>query len=146
VLLLAGEGNAQDVEADDTVKVPQIGCSDAPSSGYGCRRDEPVVRPDVLAGCGELGPDPGVCTGGEKAEGERGERGQGRFDEGLTAGAVLRTCPVYAVQQFRGGDGGDPDLLIRPELYFQAPAYLGHRVFWPPAPYSAFKFDENGGV
>ena len=86
---LAGEGDGHDVKADDTVKVPEIGCSDAPPGGYGGRRDEPVVCPDILAGCGEFGPDAGVRTSGEEAEGQRGKRGQDRLDEGLTAGAVL---------------------------------------------------------
>jgi hypothetical protein len=58
--LSAGEGDGQGVEAGDTVKVPEVGCSDAPSGSYGRRRDEPVVRPDVLAGGGESGPDAGV--------------------------------------------------------------------------------------
>ena len=83
---LAGEGDGQDVKAGDTVKAPEIGCSNAPSGSYGSRRDEPVMRPDVLSGRGEPGPDAGVRTSGEKAEGQRGERVQDRLDEGLTAG------------------------------------------------------------
>jgi hypothetical protein len=95
---LAGQGDGQDVEAGDTVKVPEIGCSDAPSGRYGGRRDEPVVRPDVLAGRGESGPDAGVRTSGEEVEGERGKRGQDRLDEGLTASPVLWGGAVYAMQ------------------------------------------------
>jgi hypothetical protein len=43
--VLAGEGDGQDVKAGDTVEVPQIGCSDAPSGSYGGRSDDPVVCP-----------------------------------------------------------------------------------------------------
>ena len=96
--LLAGEGDGQDVKAGDTVKVPEIGCSDAPSGSYGGRRDEPVVCPDVLAGSGESGPDAGVRTSGKQAEGQRGKRDQDRLDEGLTPGPVLRGGAVHAVQ------------------------------------------------
>ena len=37
--LLTGEGDGQDVEAGDAVKVPEIGCSDTPSGSYCGRRD-----------------------------------------------------------------------------------------------------------
>jgi hypothetical protein len=144
--LLAGEGDGQDVKAGDTVKVPDIGCSNAPSGSYGSRSDEPVVRPDVLSGRGEPGPDAGVCTSGEKAEGQRGERVQDRLDEGLTAGLVLRGSAVHAVQQLGGRDGGDPDLLVGPQLILQAPTHLGHRVSRRQTPDGALKVDEDGGV
>jgi len=144
--LLAGEGDGQDVKAGDTVKVPEIGCSDAPSGSYGGRRDEPVVCPDVLAGSGESGPDAGVRTSGKQAEGQRGKRDQDRLDEGLTPGPVLRGGAVHAVQQLGGRDGGDPDLLVRPQLIFQARAHLGHGASRRQAPDRAFKVDENGGV
>ena len=144
--LLGSEGDGQDVKAGDAVKVPEIGCSDAPSGGYGGGRDEPVVRPDVLSGRGEPGPDAGVRTSGEKAEGQRGKRGQDRLDEGLTAGPVLRGGAVRAVQQFGGRDGGDSDLLVGPQLLFQAPAHLGHGASRRQAPDGAFQVDEDGGV
>ncbi len=144
--LLAGEGDGQDVKAGDTVKVPEIGCRHAPSGSYGSRRDDPVVRPDVLSGCGEPGPDAGVRTSGEKAEGQRGKRVEDRLDEGLTAGSVLGGSSVHAVQQLGGCDGGDPDLLVRPQLPLQAPTHLGHRVSRRQTPDGAFKVDEDGGV
>jgi hypothetical protein len=126
--------------------VPEISCSNAPSGSYGGRRDEPVVRPDVLPGGGEFGPDAGVRTSGEEAEGQRGKGGQGGLDKGLTAGLVLGGGAVHAVQQFGGRDGGDPDLFIRPQLLFQALAYLGHVASRRQAPDGAFKLDEDGGV
>ena len=144
--LLGGEGDGQDVKAGDAVKVPEIGCSDAPSGGDGGGRDEPVVRPDVRSGRGEPGPDAGVRTSGETAEGQRGKRVQDRLDEGLTAGSVLGGSAVHAVQQLRGRNGGDPDLLVGPELILQAPAHLGHRVSRRQTPHGAFKVDEDGGV
>jgi hypothetical protein len=55
VQLLVGERDGQDVKADDTVKVPEIGCPDAPSGRYRGRRDEAVVGADVLAGGGGPG-------------------------------------------------------------------------------------------
>ena len=144
--LLAGEGDGQDVKAGDTVKVPEIGCSNAPSGSYGSRRDEPVMHPDVLSGRGEPGPDAGVRTSGEKAEGQRGKRVQDRLDEGLTAGPVLEGSSVHAVQQLGGRDGGDPDLLVGPQLLHQTPTHLGHRVSRRQTPDGAFKADEDGGV
>ena len=144
--MLTSEGDGQDVEAVDTVKMPAIGCPDAPSGSYGGRRDEPVVRPDVLAGGGESGPDAGVCTSSEKVEGKRGERVQDRLDEGLTADPVLRGGAVHAVQQLGGRDGGDPDLVVRSQLLFQAPAHLGHSASRRQAADGAFKVDEDGGI
>jgi hypothetical protein len=41
--LLAGVGDGQDVKAGDTVEVPEIRSSDAPSGSYGGRGDDPVV-------------------------------------------------------------------------------------------------------
>jgi hypothetical protein len=63
-LPLPGERDTQDVNAVDTLKVPGIGCSYPPSCGDGGRGHEPVVRSDVLAGGGELGPDAGVAAAG----------------------------------------------------------------------------------
>jgi len=60
--LSAGEDDGQDVKAVDSVKVPEIGGCNAPSSGNGGRRDEPVVRPEILAGSREPGRDAGVRT------------------------------------------------------------------------------------
>ena len=65
---------------------------------------------------------------GEKLEGQRRERGQDCLDEGLPAGPVLGDRAVHAVQQLRGGDGGDPGFFVRAELLFQAPAHLGHDI------------------
>jgi len=144
--VLAGEGDGQDVKAGDTVEVPQIGCSDAPSGSYGGRSDDPVVCPDVLAGSDESGPDAGVRTSGEQAEGQRGESGQDSLDEGLTARPVLRGSAVYSVQQLGGGDGGDPDLLVRPQLLLQARAHLRHGACRRQAPDGAFKLDEDCSV
>jgi hypothetical protein len=144
--LSAGEGDGNGIEADDTIKVPEIGRSDAPPGSYGSRRDKPIVRRDALPGCGELGPDTGVRTSGEQAEGQRGKRDQDRLDEGLTAGPVLRCGSVHAVEQLRGRDGGDPDLFVGSQLLFQAPAHLCHGASWRQAPDGALKVDENGGV
>ena len=105
---IAGAGDGQDVKAGDTVKVPEIGCFNAPSGSYGSRRDEPVMRPDVLSGRGEPGPDAGVRTSGDKAEGQRGKRVQDRLDEGLTAGPAPGGSPVHAVQQLGGRDAAIP--------------------------------------
>jgi hypothetical protein len=63
-LPLPGERDSHDVEAVDALKMPGIGCSYAPSCGDGGRGYEPVVRSDVLAGGGELGPEAGVRTRG----------------------------------------------------------------------------------
>jgi hypothetical protein len=70
---LTSEGNGQDVEAVDTAKVPAVGCPDAPPGSHGGRGDEPVVRPDVLAGGGESSPDAGMRASSEEVEGNRGE-------------------------------------------------------------------------
>lgn len=144
--MLAGEGDGKDVKAGYSAEVPEIGCSDAPAGSYGGRRDEPVVCPDVLAGNGESGPDAGVRTSGEEAEGQRGKRGQDRFDEGLPAGPVLWGGAVHAVQELGSSDGGDPDLLIKSQLFCQARAHLGHGVSRRQAPDGAFQLDEDGGV
>jgi len=66
--VLAGEGEGHDVEAADPVKASEVGWSDAPSDGDGRCRDEPVVRPDVQAGCGEVRPYASVHASGEQAE------------------------------------------------------------------------------
>jgi hypothetical protein len=126
--------------------VPKIGCSDAPSDSYGGCSNETVVRPDVLAGSGEPGPDACVRTSGEEAEGQRGERFQDRLDEGLAAYPVLRGGTVDAMQQLRGSNSGDPDLLVGPQLLFQASAHLGHGVSRRQAADGALKVDEDGGV
>jgi hypothetical protein len=104
------------------------------------------VRPDVLACSGEFSPDAGVRASGEETEGQRGKRGQDRLDEGLTAGPVLRSSAVHAMQQLGRRDRRDPDLLVRPQLLFQAPAHLGHGGSRRKAPNGAFKVDEDGGV
>jgi hypothetical protein len=143
---LASEGNGQDVKADDSVKVPEIGGSDAPTDSYGGRRDEPIVRPGILTGGGELGPDAGVRTSGEEAERQRGKCLQDRFDEGFTAGPVPRGGAVRATQQLSGRDSGDPDLFVRPQLIFQASAHLGHGASRWQAADSALEADEDGGV
>ena len=140
------EGNGQDVEADDTVEVPEISCSDTPSGGNSGRRDKPVVRPDVLADGGEFGPDSGVRTSGEQTEGQRGKRGKDCLDEGLTAASVLRGGTMYAMQQLRGRDGGDTDLLVRPHLFFQSLAHLSHGASRRQAPDGAFEVDEDAGI
>ena len=53
---------------------------------------------------------------------------------------------MHAVQQFGSGDCGDPDLLIRPQLLFQARAYLRHGASRQQAPDGAFKVDKDSGV
>jgi hypothetical protein len=98
-VLLAGEGDAEDVKPGDTVKVTAISCPDAPSGRNGGRSDDPVVRPDVLRGSGEVGPDAGVRSSGQEVEGQRRKRGNDCLDEGLTTGAVLAGRPVHAIQQ-----------------------------------------------
>jgi hypothetical protein len=143
---LPGERDRQDVKALDTLKVPGIGCSYAPSCGDGDRGDEPMVRPDVLAGGGEFGPDAGVRTSGQQAERQRGKRDQHSLDEGLTTGSVLRRRAVDAMQQLRGCNGGYADLLVRAQLLFQLSAYLGHGGRALQAPDGSFKVDEDGGV
>jgi hypothetical protein len=145
-LLSASEGDSQDIEAGDTVKVPEIGCSDAPPGAYGGRRDEPVMCPDVLAGSSKSGPDAGMRASAEEVEGQRRKRGQDCLDEGFTAGPVFGGGPVHAVQQFRSGDGGDSDFFVRPQLLFQAPAHLGHGASRRQPPDGAFEVDEDGGV
>jgi hypothetical protein len=47
------------------------------------------------------------------------ERGQDGFDQRLAAGLVLRGGAVHAVQERGGGDGGDADVLVGFELFFQ---------------------------
>jgi hypothetical protein len=141
-----GEGDGKDIEARDAVEVPEVGCPDAPSGRDRGRCDEPVVRPDVLAGGGELGPDAGVRAGGEEAEGHRRECGQDCLDEGLAADPVLRGGAVHAVQQLSSRDGGDPDFLVRPQLLLEPAAHLGHGAAGGQAPGSALKVDEDGGI
>lgn len=67
-LPLVAEGDGEDVKTLDTVKVRGSGGSDAPSGSYSSRSDQTVVRADILARSGELGPDTGVRTGGQQAE------------------------------------------------------------------------------
>ena len=110
---LFGEGDGQDVKAVDTVEVPGVGCSDAPPGSDGCRSDEPVVRADILARGGKLGPNSGVRTSSEKAERHRGKRSQDCLDERFAAGSVLWGRAVYAMQQLGGSDGGYRDLFGR---------------------------------
>jgi hypothetical protein len=83
---------------------------------------------------------------GEKLEGQRRERGQDCLDEGLPASPVFRGGTVNAVQELGGGDGGDPDFLVQPELLFQAPAHLGHGTSRRQAADGALEVDEDGGV
>jgi hypothetical protein len=143
---LASEGDGQDVEAANMIKVPEVGCSDAPAGRYGSGRDDSVVRADVPAGSGEFSPEAGVRTSGQEAEGQRRKRGQDALDEGLSASPVFRVSAVHAVQQLRGRDGGDPDLLVGSQLLFQAAAHLGQGASRGQAPDGALKVDEDGGV
>jgi hypothetical protein len=142
----ASEGDSQNVEAGDTVKVAEIGCTDTPPGAYGGRRDDPVVCPDVLACRRQSGPDAGVRASSEKLEGQRRERGQDCLDKSLAAAPVLGGGAVHAVQQLGGGDGGDTDFFVWPELLFQAPAHLGYRASRRQAPDGALEIDEDGGV
>jgi hypothetical protein len=146
VLRLASEGNGQRVEASDVVKVPDVGCSNAPSGGYGGCSDEPVVRPYILSGNGELGPDAGMHTRGKQTEGQWGERSQDRLDKRLAAGPVVWRRTVNAMQQLRGGNGRDPDLLVGPELALEPRTHFCHGVRGGKAPDSALQVDEDGGV
>ncbi len=57
-----------------------------------------------------------ACARCQQIEGERGKRGQYPLDERVPACAVLRRCPVHAVQQFRRRNGSDPHLFGGPEL------------------------------
>jgi hypothetical protein len=59
-LLLASEGDGQDVETGDTVEVTEIGCSDPPPGSHGRCCDQSIVRTDVMASGGQFGPDAGV--------------------------------------------------------------------------------------
>lgn len=106
-IALAGEGNGQDVEADDPVKVPEIGCSGAPSGRYGGRRDEPVGRSDVVAGGGESGPDAGVRTSGEKAGRQRGNASRAALMKASRRSRPSGGGAVHIVQQAGSRDGGD---------------------------------------
>src|SRR6266536_1589787 len=116
------------VQARDAVEVPDVGCSDAPSSGDGGGRDEPVVSPYVYPRQGQPCPKPRVCARCQQIEGERRKRGQDPLDEGFPACAVLRRCPLHSMQQFRRRNGSDPYLFGGPELLFQALADLVHRA------------------
>jgi hypothetical protein len=143
---LAGKGDGHNVEASDAVKMPEIGCPNAPSGSNGRRGDEPVVRPDVLAGCDQVRPEAGVHASGEEAERQWRERSEDCLDERFTLASVLRGCAVHAVQQLGGGDGGEPDLLIRPQLLLQPRAHRGHGASRGQSPDRAFEVDEDGGV
>jgi hypothetical protein len=143
---LAGEEDGQDVEANYTVKVPEIGRADPPSSSYGGRCDDPVVRPDVLPRSGEFSPDARVRTSGQELKRQRRKRSYDRLDEGLTASPVLGPRAMHAMQQFRGSNRCDADLLVGAQLFFQPPAHLGHRVCRRQEPDGALKVDEDGGV
>jgi hypothetical protein len=92
----ASEGDSQYVEADDTVEAPEIGRADTPSGANRGRGDDPVVCPDVLARRRQPGPDAGMRASGENLEGQRRERAQDRFDEGLPAGLVPGGGAVHA--------------------------------------------------
>jgi len=70
-LLLAGKGDGDDIKPRDTVEVPAISRPDAPSGRNGSRSDDPVVRPDVLPGSSEVGPDAGVRASGQEVEGQQ---------------------------------------------------------------------------
>jgi hypothetical protein len=143
--LLAGEDNGQDVKARDTVKVPDIGCSNAPSGSCGSRGDEPVVCADV---CPAAASPAQMRRAHEWREGreQRANAARTRLDEGLTPDPVLGGSPVYAMQQLRGRDGGDPDLFVGPQLLLQGPTHFGHGVSRRQVAYGAFKLDEDGGV
>jgi len=53
------------------VKVPAISRPNAPSGRNGSRSHDPVVRPDVLPGSSEVGPDAGVRASGQEVEGQQ---------------------------------------------------------------------------
>ncbi len=72
------------------------------------------MGPDVYPGSR---PHASVRAGDEQFEGYGRERGEHGLNE-FAADTVLRAGPVHAVQQLRGGDCGDPDLLGRSELSF----------------------------
>jgi hypothetical protein len=50
------------------------------------------------------------------------------------------------MQELGGRDGGDSDLLVGPQLLFQAPAHLGHGAGRLQPPDGAFKVDKDSGV
>src|SRR5215475_6260727 len=140
------EDDADELEAGDAVEVADAGGADAPSGGDGGGGDDPVVGADIDACGGEPGPDAGVGAGGEQVEGDGRERGQDGLDERLAAGAVSGGGAVHAVQQLGGGDGGDADVLVGSELFFQPGADLGHGGAGGQGADCAFEVYEDGGV
>ncbi len=107
---------------------------------------KPVVRADILARGGELGPDSGVRTSSEQTERQRGKCGQDCLDERFAPASVRWGRAVHAMQQLRGSDGGYRDLFVRAQLLFQALAYCGHGRGGRQAPDGPFKIDKNGGI
>jgi hypothetical protein len=143
---LAGEGDSQDVKAEDAVKVPEIGRPDTPSGSNGRRSHNPVVRPDVLPAGGKFSPDAGVRASGQELKSQRRKCSYDRLDKGLTPGTVLGTRAMHAVQQLRGRNCGDADLLVGAQLSRKPPAHLGHGASRRQAPDGALEVDEHGGV
>jgi hypothetical protein len=108
-----GKGEGQDVEAVDTVEVPHVGFPDAPPGGDGRRSEEPVVRTDILARGGKLGPDAGVRTSSEQAERQRWKRGQDCLDNRFAASAV---SPREDLNSHQPGHIGQRPAALNPAL------------------------------
>jgi hypothetical protein len=145
-LSLADEGDRQDVKTRYTVKVPEIGCPDTPSGSNGGGCDDPVVRSDVLPSSGKLSPDTGMRASGQKLERQRRKRSYDRLDECLTAGPVLLGRAMHAMQQLRGRNCGDADLLVTTQLFGQPIAHLSHGASRRQAPDGALEINKDGGV
>lgn len=101
-----GEANGDEVDAGDPLEVADVRRPQTPPGGDGGGGHETVVRTDVQPGRGEFSPQAGVRPCREQVEGQRGKRGDHRFDEGLAAGTVFWSGAVHAMKELGGGDGG----------------------------------------
>ena len=104
------------------------------------------MRSDALPRSGKLSPDTGMCASGKKLKRQRRKRSYHRLDEGLTAGTVLLSRAMHAMQQFRGRNRGNANLLVRAHLFRQSTARLGHGAVRWQTPDSALEINEDGGV
>jgi hypothetical protein len=145
-LPLADEGDRQDVKTGYTVKVPEIGRPDTPSGSNSGGCDDPVVRSDVLPGSGKLSPDTGMRASGQKLKRQRRKRSYDRLDEGLSAGTVLVGRSMHAMQQLRGRNCGDANLLVTTQLFRQPIAHLSHGTSRWQTSDGALEVNEDGGV
>ena len=83
---------------------------DGVASRQGSRPDQEVMRANGPARPGQLRPEFGMPAGLGRAErNHRYHRDQGLDERSPPSPSAGVRCPVAAVEQFGGGDGGQPD-------------------------------------